>query len=666
MKLTISGKLQLSFLLLAVLFTVSAVVTYRNVSVLETHTNSLLQSDLPTVDTSRAIQQSIQATLSTVRAYMLLGSDEQTGGNLKTKISTIITQTDESLPVLETLIQQQDYQNLVAHWNEVKASVNKIVEMTHTPENLPAHNLFTSEAAPIAEVALDQIQGLLNAESSNKEGEERKRLFKVYADSYNSLANALSAMRDFLLYGDPDYLTKYQDFIKAHKQSVSEIESKIDLLNEDDKSLWELFKEMQQLYFPLADQTIALRQSPDWNLVNQEMANVLVPAAEQLDISLEAVVAAQQSKADKSGEGINQSVHQVLTILVVALILVVIASLVVSTYMGRSIGRRVAQISKRAQLIASGDVSQQPLEVKGSDELSALTVSINSMNRALSDIVKGVTDKAGQVNDSMQALLTSSQQTLSQVKNQEQSIEQMETELEDVAQSTQHTLDQAQRSVETLSDSQHELTLGRESLEQNKATMASLHKTIEVTSELVAKLNLESQAIGKVTEVIEGLAEQTNLLALNAAIEAARAGDAGRGFAVVADEVRMLASRTTKSTTEINSIVNAIQSATGSVVKEIQLSQEMAEQGSEHIEEAVIKLVNSTDQISALNEQMLQLAAAANQQSEATRLITEHMQNVSTSMKDVDSISQNANKTSLQIRDRVTELNSEMAQFKLH
>lgn len=437
MKLTISGKLQLSFLLLAVLFTVSAIVTYRNVSVLETHTNSLLQSDLPTVDTSRAIQQSIQATLSTVRAYMLLGSDEQTGENLKTKINTIISQTEESLPVLETLIQQQDYQNVVTHWNEVKASVNKIVEMTHTPENLPAHNLFTSEAAPIAEVALDQIQGLLNAESSNKEGEERKRLFKVYADSYNSLANALSAMRDFLLYGDPDYLTKYQDFIKAHKQSVSEIESKIDLLNEDDKSLWELFKEMQQLYFPLADQTIALRQSTDWNLVNQEMANVLVPAAEQLDISLEAVVAAQQSKADKSGDGINQSVHQVLTILVVALILVVIASLVVSTYMGRSIGRRVAQISKRAQLIASGDVSQQPLEVKGNDELSALTVSINSMNRALSDIVKGVTDKAGQVNDSMQALLTSSQQTLSQVKNQEQSIEQMETELEDVAQSTQ-------------------------------------------------------------------------------------------------------------------------------------------------------------------------------------------------------------------------------------
>ncbi|ELI5733813.1 methyl-accepting chemotaxis protein [Vibrio fluvialis] len=665
MKLTISGKLQLSFLLLALLFVASAAMTYRSVSVLERHTQSLLNSDLPTVDTSRGIQQSIQATLSSVRAYMLLGSDEAAGETLKQQLNSIIAQTDEGLPVLETLIAEQDYQTVVKQWGEVKTSVNKIVELAHSPENLPAHNLFTNEAAPIAEVALDQIQGLINDEASKKEGDERKRLFKVYADSYNSLANALSAMRDFLLYGKPEYLRKYQEFIKAHNQSVSEIEDKLELLDDSDRSLWDLFKEMQQLYFPLADQTIALRQSPDWNFANQEMAKQLLPAASALEASLENVVAAQQQKADRSGQGIEASIHQVLTFLVVALVLVIVAALAISNYMGRSIGRRVSEISQRAQRIAAGDVSQQPLVVQGNDELSALTESINRMNASLAGIVRGVTDKANQVSESMNALLNSNQQTLTQVKNQQQHITEMDAELSDVAQSTTHTLDQAQRSVETLSESQREIAQGKASLELNKETMQTLHETIEKANVLVSQLSAESAAIGKVTEVIEGLAEQTNLLALNAAIEAARAGDYGRGFAVVADEVRLLATRTTQSTTEINQIVQAIQSSTASVVKEIQQGQQIAELGAEHIEEAVVKLESTTEQIAMLNDQMLQLASAAEQQTQATQAITSLMHGVTHAVEDVAAISQRSNQTSQQVREQVSDLNHEMAQFKL-
>ena len=664
MNLTISGKLQLSFVLLAVLFMASAVFTYRNVTTVEQYASSLLKSDLPTVDTSRGIQQSVQASLSSIRAYMLLGGDEEASSRLSEDVRNIMASTDESLPTLQALISEQDFQEIQSQWDAVKVSLNKLIELSHSDENLPAHNLFINEAAPIAEVALDQLQSLINEESGNPFGGDRKRLFKVYADSYTSLANALSALRDFLLYGQQDHLDKYHDLIKYHNQSVAEIDSKLDRLTDNDQSLWSLFKEMQQLYFPLAEQVIALRQSPEWNESNLLMANELLPAADALDQSLETIVLAQQSRADQSGQGINQSIKNVLTTMLIAAALVLFAAIAISKYMGNTIGRRVKNLSERAKTIASGDVSQPPLTVVGKDELADLTDSINRMNQSLASFVAGVSEKAHQVDTSMGALLESAQVTSSNVEQQQTSIVEMGSQLDEIALAARNTLDQANQSVQKLSDSKGEIEQGRDALEQNKVNMESLHGSIETASAQVMQLSKESDAIGRVTEVIEGLAEQTNLLALNAAIEAARAGDQGRGFAVVADEVRMLATRTTQSTTEINGIINAIQRSTNSVVEEIEHSQSLAEQGAEHIEKAVTRLLATTEQIGSLNEQMAELAAAAEQQSHATNSITGLMSDITQSVDEVSNNSQRASETSLQVKEQVTELNQQMATFK--
>ncbi|MDF5523107.1 MCP four helix bundle domain-containing protein, partial [Vibrio parahaemolyticus] len=176
MNLTISGKLQLSFVLLAVLFMASAVFTYRNVTTVEQYASSLLKSDLPTVDTSRGIQQSVQASLSSIRAYMLLGGDEEASARLSEDVRNIMASTDESLPTLQALISEQDFQAIQTQWDAVKVSLNKLIELSHSDENLPAHTLFINEAAPIAEVALDHLQSLINEESGNPFGGDRKRL----------------------------------------------------------------------------------------------------------------------------------------------------------------------------------------------------------------------------------------------------------------------------------------------------------------------------------------------------------------------------------------------------------------------------------------------------------------------------------------------------------
>lgn len=162
-------------------------------------------------------------------------------------------------------------------------------------------------------------------------------------------------------------------------------------------------------------------------------------------------------------------------------------------------------------------------------------------------------------------------------------------------------------SVETAQVSEN----GAKILKRTVETSNQIIKDVDTSTELIEQLNKQSESIAKIVTTIGSIADQTNLLALNAAIEAARAGEHGRGFAVVADEVRTLASRTSKSTVEIEDMVaqnseltrqakSSMSKVNGRSEENAQLINEAAGiideilKGAEHVSNTVSKLLDTS------------------------------------------------------------------------
>jgi methyl-accepting chemotaxis protein len=186
-------------------------------------------------------------------------------------------------------------------------------------------------------------------------------------------------------------------------------------------------------------------------------------------------------------------------------------------------------------------------------------------------------------------------------------------------------VDSAGMAADATAQADDEARAGAEVVRLTIKQINTLADAVGHAAEVIHRLEADSSEIGKVLDVIGGIAEQTNLLALNAAIEAARAGEQGRGFAVVADEVRSLASRTQDSTSEIQAMIERLQSGAHEAVKVMKSGREQASSSVEQASHAGESLQTIAAAVARIRDMNQHMADAARQQGEVASEINRNL-----------------------------------------
>jgi methyl-accepting chemotaxis protein len=261
------------------------------------------------------------------------------------------------------------------------------------------------------------------------------------------------------------------------------------------------------------------------------------------------------------------------------------------------------------------------IPITSQDELGALAGSVNQFLNKLQTLIREIQQNANTLDVSTNELHDISEQSDRLTHKQRQELDSLVTAFTEINHAVRDIAQHAQSAAHQTEEAQKGTQQGIVLLQRNVENSQLLSMSVNEASSMIMKLAEESEKITSVLDVIRGIAEQTNLLALNAAIEAARAGEQGRGFAVVADEVRTLASRTQKSTADIQQMISSLKSGVNNAVTAMEKGSSQMADTLDMVNEASSVLNNIQSVISQASDMTFQIAAATEQQSTVVEAI---------------------------------------------
>lgn len=270
-------------------------------------------------------------------------------------------------------------------------------------------------------------------------------------------------------------------------------------------------------------------------------------------------------------------------------------------------------------------------------DFKALSASLQSIHANLVNIIRDISQVAGQVDTSAERVSSGAQALAQGTTEQASAVDGLLANMTAITTQIQTSAVRC-GSASELTD------------RANGYAVEADTKMEQLTAD-IRNINQSSAQISTIIKTIEDIAFQTNILALNASVEAARAGSAGKGFSVVAQEVRTLANKSAEAAQNTNDLITRSIRSTRT--------------GTESTDQAVRAMQVINDCIQSVKALMDEIAAASVQQSEMISLIENGIKEISAVVQDNSSAAEKSASVSKELSQQARTLNGLISRFRI-